>query len=193
VALRGGRKRKSDTVLEAVPEAVDSTVVTEEQTNQIERESDDSFVATALTEQPRPEPAEEENTVSEQWSEQPVEEVVAQEGTEPVEGEVTEQAAEAPKEPEVRLDEQFPQGAVVRFTKTDWKGQFGTVDGIEDKRNVQYVNVLRTHLTNGKPIPAEKQGPVSVRYTSLEVVDESAIPEYKEPAKEEPKAEAAAE
>jgi len=187
VALRGRRKQNPE------PEAVTSTVAVEEPINAMERESDDSFVSTALNEQPRPEPAEEENTVSEQWSEQPVDEVVAQEGSEPVEGEVTEQAAEKPKEPEVRLDEEFPQGAVVQFEKTDWKGQFGTVDGIVDKRNVQYISVLRTHLANGKPISAEKAGPVEVRHTSLKVVDESAIPTFTEPVKEEPKAEAAAE
>ena len=177
MALRGRRKQQNETIETVAPVAVVDTVPEPE----------------PITEQPSVEPAEEENTVSEQWSEQPVDEVVAQEGTEPVAGEVTEQAAEAPKEPEVRLDEQFPQGAVVRFTKTDWKGQFGTVDSIVDKRNVQYVSVLRTNLTNGKQIPAEKQGPVEVRHTSLEVVDESAIPEYQEPVKEAPKAEATAE
>jgi hypothetical protein len=178
VALGGRRKRKDETVFETVePVAVLDTVPEVE----------------SITEQPSVEPAEEENTVSDQWSEQPVDEVVAQEGSEPVAGEVTEQAAEAPKEPEVRLDEEFPQGAVVQFEKTDWKGQFGTVDGIVDKRNVQYISVLRTHLTNGKPIPAEKAGPVEVRHTSLKVVDESTIPEYKEPVKEAPKAEATAE
>jgi hypothetical protein len=190
VALRGRRKPKDEPVIETVePVAVMDTAATEVSGDQV-----DTWEHTnePTTEQPRPEPAEEENTVSEQWSEQPVEEVVAQEGSEPVEGAVTEQPT-AEKEPEVRLDEQFSQGRVVQFTKTDWRGQFGVVDSIEDKRNVQYVSVLRTHLTNGKPLPPEKQGPVAVRHTSLKLVDESEIPEYKEPVKDEPKVEAAAE
>jgi hypothetical protein len=182
VALRSKRKTaKADTQADV---EVSGAGVPFPVTSAPEPSHDDKFVSGGVTIEPET-PAQEENDMSQEWNDQPVEDVKAAEGTEAVEGAVTEQAPEAPKEPEVRLDEQFPQGALVQFEKTDWKGQFGRVDGFEDKRNVQYISVLRTHYANGKELPADKQKPVDVRHTSLKVVSEDALPVYVEPAKKE--------
>jgi hypothetical protein len=91
-------------------------------------------------------------------------------------------AEEAPKEPEVRLDEEFPNGTVVKLIKTDWKNNYAAVQGVEDKRNVQYLSIKLTHYANGKERPAEKQSVVAVRPQSVEV-SEVPVPEP-EPAAE---------
>jgi hypothetical protein len=100
--------------------------------------------------------------------------------TEPVAA--TEETA-APEEQGPRLDEEYPKGTLVTLAKTDWKGQFGEVTGVEDKRNVLYLGVQLTHYANGKPRPEEKRQHVTVRPQSVQKVD--SVPEYTEPVKEE--------
>jgi hypothetical protein len=108
-------------------------------------------------------------------------------GEAPAKQPTAEEKAKAEAEEQKKLlHNQFPTGAKVLFTKTDWKGQYGVVCGINEKRNVAYINVQLTHYVNREARPTEKQGRYDVRPSSLEVVDEVPAPEPKpEPAKAE--------
>jgi hypothetical protein len=96
-------------------------------------------------------------------------------------------AAEQAKAREL-IHNAYPENAIVRFEKTDWRGQYGLVKGIVDKRNVPYVQVVLTHYLNREERPDTKKSVVDVRPTSIEVVQEVPAPDPKPEPKVETKA-----
>jgi len=87
---------------------------------------------------------------------------------------MTEQTAtpaeeKAPKAPKVNVEELFPKGSLVEFTATDFKGQQGVVNGFEEKLGVQYLQVTREVLVNGRR-PKEPKSSL-VRHTSVQKID----------------------
>jgi hypothetical protein len=167
VALGGGRKsrsRKPETTAEVVTENT-------EQENTDVSNTDTEFSWDAPAESAAPDQTDVDFAAAASANEAPKETAEAK-------------AAREAEEAKQLLHNQFPMNAIVEFTKTDWKGQYGVVVGFEDKRNVTYVKVRLTHYVNRTERPADKQGTYDVRPTSIEVREAVPAPEVKaEPEK----------
>jgi len=82
-------------------------------------------------------------------------------------------AAAAPKPkpvPKSHLEE-FPVGTIVEFIATDIKGNQGTVQGEEEKRGVNYIQVLAQRYTDGRVREGKAEKVFLTRATSLKKVD----------------------
>jgi len=91
--------------------------------------------------------------------------------------------AEAKKTNAEVLAETFPEGTLVEFTKSEWIGSQGKVQGVEIKLNVPYLQVAVEVTPTGLRRKTEKS--VLTRGTSVIKVDEyRAAPESK-PAPEQ--------
>jgi len=113
-----------------------------------------------------------------------VQPTAAVEATQPAEGEaeatpdhkLEQKAVEAP------LHERFPKGHKVVFVKGDIKGNYGEVLGTVEKAAVTYLKVRVTHYVKGRPRTGDQVKEMTVRGTTVELVDE--IPTYVAPAPE---------
>jgi hypothetical protein len=70
-----------------------------------------------------------------------------------------------------RLAEEWPVGQLGQFVKTEWKGAYGRVLGLEDKRGVAYTKVAVETFASGKRREGDQVKEVLVREGSFVKVD----------------------
>jgi hypothetical protein len=70
------------------------------------------------------------------------------------------------------LAEQWPVGTVVKFDKSEFKGNYGEVTGQQERRGVTYTEVAVTRYTNGSEREGAARKTVLVREGSVTKVDE---------------------